>query len=337
MALPEAQVPPPRIAMPAWTQSGTAAALRLLNRYSWGFALLLTAVLLLISLDQANWNFGWRDQLANFAPLALAAMASTPAIISGGGGFDLTISPLMFFVGAIFAVWLVPNGLGGFWAVPLMLGIGLGVGALNGILIILLRVPPVVVTLSMFFILIGADLKIAPQPKYINQSWLTRLATDVGPIPGALFTLGFPIVVWLLLGLTAYRRTLYAVGSNDATAFASGVNVAVVRVIAYALGGLFAAVGAMALIGLTYSANASLSQTYTLIAIAAVALGGTSLWGGRGGLFGAMLGAASIYLLGNVLTSAQVDPSYLQVMYGGMLIFAVILGGVAARAKATSA
>ena len=64
-----------------------------------------------------------------------------------------------------------------------------------------------------------------------------------------------------------------------------------------------------------------------------MALGGTSLWGGRGGLIGPMLGAASIYLLGNLLITLQVDPSYLQVMYGGMLIFAVILSGIAGRAE----
>jgi ribose transport system permease protein len=133
--------------------------------------------------------------------------------------------------------------------------------------------------------------------------------------------------------LVPYKRTLYAVGSNDATAFASGVNVALVRVVAYSLGGLFASVGSLALVGLTVSSNANLSQTYTLLAIASVALGGTSLWGGRGGLFGSLLGAASIYLLGNLLQILQVDPSYLQVMYGGMLIFAVILSGIAARAR----
>jgi ribose transport system permease protein len=70
-----------------------------------------------------------------------------------------------------------------------------------------------------------------------------------------------------------------------------------------------------------------------MLAIAAVALGGTSLWGGRGGLIGSLLGAASIYLLGNLLLTLQVDQSYLQVMYGGMLLFAVVLGGVAAQAR----
>jgi ribose transport system permease protein len=333
MALPEAHAPIP-VTAPRSPRLYASSAFRLLNRYSFGFALVLTLALLLTNLVQANWNFGWSDQLANFAPMALAAMASTPSIISGGGGFDLTISPLMFFTGEVFVIWLAPHGLGGAEAVPIVLAIGLAVGALNGLLIQLLRVPPVVVTLSMYFILIGADLKVAPQPQYLTSSWVHDLATRVGPIPGAIFTIGAPLLVWALLGLVPYRRTLYAVGSNDATAFASGVDVAAVRIVAYALGGLFAAVGSFALIGLTFSANASLSTTYTLLAIASVALGGTSLWGGRGGLFGSMLGAASIYLLGNLLTSLQVDPSYLQVMYGGMLVFAVVLSGIAAQAKA---
>jgi ribose transport system permease protein len=280
--------------------------------------------LLLANLFEVDFNFGWSDQLANFAPLALAAMASTPAIISGGGGFDLTISPLMYFIGEIFIVWLASAGLGGAESVPLVFAIGAGVGMLNGLLIIGLRVQPVVATLS----------------KYLNQTWLQHLAHSVTifgvGIPGALFTLCFPLALWGLLGLIPYKRTLYAVGSNDATAFSSGVNVALVRVVAYSLGGLFASVGSLALVGLTVSSNANLSQTYTLLAIASVALGGTSLWGGRGGLFGSLLGAASIYLLGNLLQILQVDPSYLQVMYGGMLVFAVILSGMAARARMTA-
>jgi ribose transport system permease protein len=308
------------------------ALLRVLNRYSFGFALLLTLALLAATLIHDS-NFGWRDQLANFAPMALAAMASTPAIISGGGGFDLSISPLIYLSGEVFIVWLAPHGLGGAASVPIVLALGLGIGLLNGLLIILLRVPPVVATLSMYFILIGADLRVVPNAQYLSANWIHELAGSVWVLPGALFTLCFPIVVWFLLGLTPYRRTLYAVGSNDATAFASGVNVALVRVIAYGLGGLFAGVGGLALIALTSSANPSLSSTYTLLAIASVALGGTSLWGGRGGLIGPMLGAASIYLLGNLLITLQVDPSYLQVMYGGMLIFAVILSGVASRTK----
>jgi ribose transport system permease protein len=310
----------------------TSATTSFLSTYSFGFALILTLALLAVSVVRTP-NFGWTDQLANLAPLAIAAMASTPAVISGGGGFDLTISPLMYVTSGIFVVWLVPHGLGGAVAVPIVLAVGAGVGIVNGLLIIILRVPPVVVTLSMYFVLLGVNLKIAPQPGGISSSWVQRLAGSVGPIPGALFTILAPIVIWFLLGRLPYRRTLYAVGSNDATAFASGVNVAAVRVAAYGLGGLFAGVGGLALTALVSSINASLAASYTLIAIAAVALGGTSLWGGRGGLVGSMLGAATIYLVQNMLTTLQTDPSWLQVMYGLMLIVAVVLGGVLVRTK----
>jgi ribose transport system permease protein len=309
------------------------SALRLLNRRSYGFALILAGVLLVVNIARAPGGFGLTDQLANFAPIALAAMASTPAIISGGGGFDLTISPLMTMASGVFIAWLVPAGLGGAVSVPLILGLTCAMGVFNGLLIMLLRVPPVVVTLSMYFVLLGVDLLIVPNPMPLGNSWVSYLAGSVGPIPGALFTLSFPLLIWYGLGRIPYRRTLYLVGSNDATAFSAGVNVAMVRIAAYGIGGLFAGVGGLALTALDGSVNASLASTYTLLAIASVALGGTSLWGGRGGLFGSLLGAASIYLLQNLLTTLQINPSWLQVVYGGMLILAVVLVGAATRAK----
>jgi ribose transport system permease protein len=306
-----------------WDLAGTAG--RLLRRHSWGFASSLAIVLLVANLIQESGNFGLTQQLADFAPLALAAMASTPAIISGGGGFDLTISPLMTFASAVYVVWLEPHGLGGAISIPILLLMGLFVGAFNGATIVVLRVQPVVVTLAMYFVLIGADAIIAPAAVSFHPNWIVHLAGSVGPIPGGLITIGVPLVVWFLLGRVPYRRLLYAVGSNDAAAYSTGVNVAGVRIAAYALGGLFAAIGGIALTALVTSVDASLATSYTLIAIASVALGGTSLWGGRGGLSGAVAGGASIYLLGTLLAGLSVNPNWIQVVYGAMLIAAVIL------------
>jgi ribose transport system permease protein len=306
------------------------AALRLLNRYSFSFGLLLAAALLIANLIQTQ-NFGWAEQLGTFAPLAVAAMASTPAIIAGRGGLDLSISPVMILTTGIFIIYLAPHGLGGAVAVPILLLIGAAIGALNGLLIILLRVPPVVVTLSMYFFLIGLNLRVIDQPEYISQTWMSHLAGHVGPIPGGLFTIGAPLLIWAAIGLVPYRKLLYAVGSNDATAFASGVNVGLVRAVAYSLGGLFAAIGGIAVVAVSSTASAGLSSTYALQAIASVVLGGTSLWGGRGGLIGSVFGAASIYLLGNLLVTLNVSPAYLQVMYGVMLLLAVVIVGLATR------
>ena len=124
-----------------------------------------------------------------------------------------------------------------------------------------------------------------------------------------------------------FKRLLYAVGSNDATAFSAGVNVTAVRIASYGLGGLFAGCGGLALTALVHSSNASTSTQYALVAIAAVVLGGTSLAGGRGGLIGVVFGAFSIYLLQNLLANFQVNPAWLQIVYGGILIAAVVIMG----------
>jgi len=313
--------------LPIRSRSTTAgqSVRRAARNYSFGFAALLS-VALLVGNIVAEHGFALSDQLANVAPLAIAALATAPSII--GGGFDLSISPLICLTNIAYVVWLAPHGLGGAVSVPIMLGLGAAVGLLNGLLIITLRVQPIVVTLAMYFSLQGVDLLIAPNPVSMKSAgWVQHLAGSVGPVPGGLITIGVPLLIWIGLRFIPYRRLLYAVGSNDATAYSSGVNVNVVRVSSYALGGLFAGFGGLALTGLVSSADASNATEYTLIAMAAIVLGGTSLSGGRGGLIGPLLGAFSIYLLQNLLATFAINPAYLQIVYGGMLIVAVVLGG----------
>ncbi|HXW80170.1 MAG TPA: hypothetical protein VEJ84_11770, partial [Acidimicrobiales bacterium] len=317
------------LTLPVRTEAGAdhLSLRRLLQTYTFGLAALLTVALLVVTLATEHGGFGVTDQLANVAPLAIAALASAPSII--GGGFDLSISPLIFFTNSAFVVWLAPHGLGGAISVPIMLALGMGVGTVTGLLIVTLRVQAVVVTLALYFALQGVDLLIAPNPVTMSTGgWVQHLAQSVGPIPGGLLTIGIPLLIWYALRFVPFRRLLYAVGSNDTTAFSSGVNVNGVRVASYALGGLFAGFAGLALTALASSANSSQATEYALVAIAAVVLGGTSLAGGRGGLVGPLFGAFSIYLLQNLLANFQIDPAYLEIIYGGILIVAVVLGGV---------
>jgi ribose transport system permease protein len=289
-------------------------------------AILLAAAFIATEIQQ-NGNIGLSSQLAIAAPVTIAALASTPAII--GGGFDLSISPLLVFTNCVYVVWLAPHGLGGAVAVPIVLGVGLLTGLFTGLMITILRVQPVVVTLAMYFALQGVDLLLAPNPVSLGEHhrWIYDLAGSVGPFPGALFTIGAPLLIWVGLKYVPFRRLLFAVGSNDATAFSAGVNVAAVRVASYGLGGLFAGIGGLSLAALVQSANAANSTQYALPAIAALVLGGTSLAGGRGGLIGVVFGAFSIYLLQNLLANFQVNPAWLQILYGAILIAAVVIQG----------
>jgi len=138
--------------------------------------------------------------------------------------------------------------------------------------------------------------------------------------------MGLPLLLWVLLRRTPYVQSLLAVGDHDATAFSAGMNVNAVRISAYALGGLIAAVGGIALTGLVRSADAQVFNNYILVALAAVALGGTNLMGGRGGLFPSMMGATCIFLLENLLTSLHASAYFIQVAYGGVLFVAVLFG-----------
>ena len=306
---------------------GRFDARRVMRDYSFIFGLTLAIGLLIANIAEESGGFGLTNQLADVAPLAIAALASTPAII--GGGFDISISPLIFCLNSVFIVWLAPDGLAGAVSIPILLGLGCAVGAFSGLLIVFLRVQPVVVTLAMYFILQGVDLVLSPQPQALpgHGGWTTHLAGSIAGIPGGLFTIGVPLLIWIGLRYVPFRRYLYAVGSNETTAFSSGVNVNTVRIASYALGGLFAGIAALALTGLVSTTDAPQSTEYTLPAIAAVALGGTSLAGGRGGLTGALYGAFAIYLLQNLLATLQVDPAYLAIVYGGALVVAVVIGG----------
>ena len=300
-------------------------------RHTYLFAVVLAGVLLVANLVKQP-SFGATSQLAALAPLGIAAMASVPSIMSGRGGIDLSISPLMTLSGLLYATQLQPNGVGGYVAVPVLMIVGALIGTLTGLLIVVVRLQPIVVTLAMFFVLTGLDLKLAPSPITVSGTWMVNFAGSMGPVPGGLVALAIPAASWLLVTrLTSYGSLLRSVGGNDVTAYTSGVPVGAVRVLAYALGGAMAAVGGLVLIGLVSTAESGTSAAYTLIAVAAVALGGLPLQGGGGGIVNALAGAAAIYLLQSLLGVFQVSQTWLQVIYGAVLIGAVLFGAIAAR------
>lgn len=305
----------------------------ILRTKPFAFAALL-ALALLIANILAEPNFGdpsnWPTQLATLAPFAIVAMASTPQIISGGGGIDISVGPLTIVANVVLIVWLLDSPtLDTAWlAIPVLMLLGAALGAINGTLVAVFRYQPVIATLCAFFVLAGLIQKIAPAPKSAAAgNWTTDFAdTLIGPVPGALVLMGIPLVIWFTLSRTAFHRNLYAVGGNDATAFSAGINVTATRIGAYALGGAFAMVAGIALTALVQSTQAAGFAQYTLIALAAVALGGTSFAGGRGGLIASLLGATCIYLMQTLLGALSISSSWLNFVYGVMLVAGVVVG-----------
>ncbi|TCL71445.1 ABC transporter permease [Rhizobium sp. BK251] len=297
-----------------------------------GFAVVLFAVLLVVNLflNPARFSPGnWGTLIGLAAPLIGASLASAPVILAGRGGIDISVGPTMGFVNAIvIQVLFLSVGISSpFVLVPAALLTGLAVGAINGFLATVVRIQPIVATLGTYLVLGGITLTIVPAPIGPAPGWLKAMAGSWSILPLAAI-----VVAWMLIRRLPYYDLLMAVGSDDRAAYTAGVSVTKVRFIAYLVTGLFAGGAGLMLTALIGSADPNIGQSYTLIAIASVALGGVSLAGGRGGLAGAAIGAIDIFLLQSVLTSFNVSTYVLQIAYGAILVSAVVLTALQERA-----
>ncbi len=289
------------------------------------FAILLLAVLVVITviLTPSRFspaNFG--TTLGLMTPFILAACAVTPVFLAGREGIDLSVGPLIGFVSVIMVkIVILDHGLTNpLIVLPIGLLAGLLIGALNGALAVYLRVQPIVTTLGTYLILAGLATWILPSPAGPVPAWFSSLSEGY-----SIFPLIAVALIWLVIKRLPFYGLILSIGGEDRAAYAAGVNVDFIRFLAYVIGGLFAAFAAISLTGLLGSADAQVGPNYTLLAIAAAALGGVSLAGGKGTMLGAAVGAIDIFLLQNLVTHFNVSSFVLQIAYGAILVIAVSL------------
>jgi ribose transport system permease protein len=297
-------------------------------------ALLLAAGLFALG-GLLNPNFANVSQAINIvqlaAFLAIIAAGQTLVIISGGEGIDLSVGAVVT-LGAIL-VFRFANGSNAMLlpALGLALLAGALIGAINGAGIVLLGVPPLVMTLGMTGVVTGLILTIT-QGQLIGAPTPALKALVARPlllgVPGVVpLTLALGGLMWLLLERTPYGKQIFAIGANRTTARLSGVNVAGVLVATYALSGLLAALGGVVLLGSTENVFLNLGARYTLPSIAAVVVGGTLIAGGIGSYWGTMAGALVLTMLTSLLTSRQLPESTRQIVYGLTLLALLAIYG----------
>lgn len=258
---------------------------------------------------------------------ALIAFGMTFVILTGG--IDLSVGSILALAGAITAGFL-SSGMDPVLAILLGVMAGALMGAFNGLIIAKGKVAPFIATLATMTIFRG----------------LTLVYTDGRPITGlsdgGLFELmgrgyffGIPVpVIWMLviyaalffvLKKTVFGRQVYALGGNEEASILSGIKVDRVKIWVYTLTGALSAIAGIILASRLNSAQPNAGFTYELDAIAAVVLGGTSLSGGRGWIFGTLVGALIIGVLNNGLNLLGVSSFYQQVVKGGVILLAVLL------------
>jgi ribose transport system permease protein len=294
-------------------------------------ALLVVNVILDRSfLDSSNWP----SILAVAMPFILIAMAAAPAIMSGGGGIDLSIGPLAGFMNAVLVGAMFPAGITNPVLVILAtIAVGAAAGAANGLLVAWVRVPPVIATLGTYLVLSGLTLEVLPMAGGRAPDWMIALGGGFGGFPLPLLMLVAIAALWLPLRQSAFGRNLLATGGDQRAAFTSGINVTAVRFLVYVAGGIAAAVTGFAFTVSLGSGDPTAAAPYTLIGIAGAVLGGVSLAGGRGGLLGAATGGAVLFLVQNLLSLAHVSAFYAQFAYGLILVLALGSNGLADAAR----
>jgi ribose transport system permease protein len=276
----------------------------------------------------------WQPVLLGAAPFIITTWAQTVPILSGNGDLDLSIGPLAGLVNAIVASTLPAWGITDPASVILIaLAIGLASGLLNGILVTIVRVQAIIATLGTFLTYQGLTLAVLPIPSGSAPPWMKVISGNVVGIPGVLIVLAAIAACWYLLGKTAYRRNLLVVGGDIRAAYTAGINVNAVRIVAFVIAGLLAAITGIVFTATLGSADPSVGTPYILTSIAGVALGGVAFSGGRGGLLGAAAGGALLFLIANLFSLAQVSIYYTQIAYGLILLAALTLNSLTDRMR----
>jgi ribose transport system permease protein len=264
----------------------------------------------------------WISNIVLFAaPLGILAAGQTLVMLAGG--IDLSVASVATASAYLMATH---SSLGGVAAVLWGLAVGLSVGLINGIGVAALRVQPLVMTLGTGLMTEGSlivysqkMLASAPHvPSFIQALGSGKV---LGGVPIDLF-LWAPIAVAILIGLhrTGFGRLLYAVGDNREACQLSGVRVWQVLLTDYVVCGLLAAAAGLVVVGGTNSAAMSLADVYLLPSVAAVIIGGTSIFGGRGGYAGTIVGVLILTVLNSLLTLLDAPEPIRQILYGSIIL-----------------
>lgn len=293
---------------------------------------LIALFLLIAVVSSLNPNFFNIDNFLNIfrqtSINAIIAIGMTFVILIAG--IDLSVGSVLALSGAV-AASLISKDVSVYIVVPLILCFGAGLGLVNGALVAFGKVQAFMATLIMMLMLRGLTMI------YTNGRPITTGFSDNADTFSSIgtgFIWGIPVPVWLMLLLfgigwyvlsqTRIGRYIYALGGNESATALSGININRVKLFVFAVSGLLAALAGLIVTARLGSAQPTAGSGYELDAIAAVVVGGTSLMGGKGRIFGTLIGALIIGFLSNALNLLNID-SYYQLVAKALVILAAVI------------
>ncbi len=258
--------------------------------------------------------------------IALVGLGQTFVILTGG--VDLSIPWVLNAAAVFLTLWAKGDSGKMAWIVPLLLVGGGVIGAINGLGVAFLRVPPIIMTLGMSSVVEGGLLLATNGGSGQNApNAAVYLATHRwGPVPVlAVLWLVVLVAATVILSATPFGRRLYATGLNSRVAAFAGVNTRTVTVTVYVISGIAAALAGIALAGYVGQSYLGMGDPYLFASVAAVAIGGTSILGGSGNFVGTTAGALALAVLAGLLPILGLQQAALEIVYGCVILGAVML------------
>ena len=267
------------------------------------------------------------------APLILTTYALTFIAMAGRGGVDLSIGPFMGFIN-VSSIQLYAAG---YLQTPITwfvyaIAMGLIWQLFYALIVCFVRVSPIIVSLAGYLAFAGINIVILPRPGGIAPDWLLPWGEGFTILNPIFLLMILATIFFYIITHTAFWGHLKLMGSDERAAFTSGVKINLVRIVAHMIAGVFAALSAICFTALVGSGDPLQGTKYTLLGITALVLGGASLAGGRGGAFGAILGALNLYLINYILVTFRFerlqsfvsDLSYGAVLVGALMVSLIL-------------
>jgi ribose transport system permease protein len=296
------------------------------------FSIILFIIMILINFAMQYANLGpdkfekrfmflLDNNIRGFIPLIFLAIAQ--AIVLINGSIDLSIGNLMGVVAAFLVTqYSKDDSVARFLLVfGMAIGIGVLAGALNGIFVSLVRIPPFITTYATSFVFSGIAMWILPRPGGNMPEVATNFYRSTLPLglPMGIWIILVIMLLWLVLRNTRFGAHMYAIGGNEKAAFTSGVSVIRHRMSVHMIAGLLAAFAALALVLITGSSDPRIGATMTLDSVVAVVLGGTPMTGGIGGVVGPIFGVMTLGFVRNIVGFANVN-TWVQPLVDALII-----------------
>ena len=304
----------------------------LLHKYPWvSSAVVLVFALFIFSFGNENFLTPNNLSLILQQTAVIGAIAAGQTLIILTAGIDLSCGAIAIFASMVMAKTAFVNGWPGWAAFMLGIAVGTGAGAFNGWLITKVNLPPFIVTLGTFNVFSALTLFYATGRTIMDKELEPFFLYLGNPIPLGEFKITYGvllvIVMYLILAFslryTGWGRHVYAVGDDIEAARLAGIQVKRVLMSVYVTAGFIFAVTSWVIIGRVAAASPNSGSNLNLDSITAVVIGGTSLFGGRGAIFGSLIGAVIVGVFRNGLTLAGVDLYYQTFAVGVLIITAV--------------